>query len=295
MGLYQESTKTRPLLFFESFIDNDKLIKYEDMFYEYSFNLSQENFREQGYIKYFQDSYEDEPATPIIEYFQNTLNRLLVAQVNITQGLLEERRNELEHQNISTDIFIQRQLLIVNKLKTASESLAIYKDLFLNTLNQIEINLKAINPPYNRTPEKAPEIKRSNPFFEPKDKITITHLKKLYEIAVDKFIVDDQEVFEETFIAVFSSNKPELLKEKIYFSCNNLVATFYLNCIMDFFKNLSHSSITKSKSFHNKQRKLLIQNDLDKAKNYYKKKRYTDTDVFITLKKNIEAIKPKQK
>jgi hypothetical protein len=295
MGLYQESTKTRPLLFFESFIDNDKLIKYEDMFYEYSFNLSQENFREQGYIKYFQDSYEDEPATPIIEYFKNTLNRLLVAQVCITQGLLEDRRNELEYQNISTDIFIQRQLLIVNKLKTASESLAIYKDLFQDTLNQIEINLKAINPPYNRTPEKAPEIKRSNPFFEPKDKITITHLKKLYEIAVDKFIVDDQEVFEETFIAVFSSNKPELLKEKIYFSCNNLVATFYLNCIMWFFKNLSHSSITKSKSFHNKQRKLLNQNDLDKAENYYKKKRYTDTDVFIALKKDIESIKPKQK
>jgi hypothetical protein len=295
MGLYQESTKTRPLLFFESFIKKDKLIRYEDMFYKYSSNLSQENFRKQGYIKYFKDSYENETVTPIIEYFKNNLERLLVAQVYITQKLLEERRNELEYQNITTDVFIQRQLLIVNKLKTSSESLETYKDLILKTLNQIEINLKAINPSLNSTPEKAPEIKRSNPFFEPNDKITITHLKKLYEIAVDKFIVDDQEVFEETFIAVFSSNKPELLKEKIYFSCNNLVATFYLNCIKGFFKNLSHSSITKSKSFHNKQRKQLIQNDLDKAKNYYKKKRYTDSDVFIALKKDIEAIKPKQK
>ncbi len=65
MALYKESTKTNPLLFFETFINDKVILKHEDMFY-YPINPSQENYRDQGYLTFYKDSYEED-ENPIPE------------------------------------------------------------------------------------------------------------------------------------------------------------------------------------------------------------------------------------
>ena len=130
-------------------------------------------------------------------------------------------------------------------------------------LNALEKNIIEIGSIQQKSPKKKLRTKTNNPFFEPK--IKKAGLIKLYDLAVDHRIIDDEVVPEETFLNVLMSNNPEALDNEIIFSADNQVATFFLNCIMPLFRNLSHSQISKSLSFRNKYGKLLNQNDLDKA------------------------------
>ncbi len=57
MKLFQQSTKIRPLFFFECFIKIDKLMEYEDSFYNNPINPSQQSFKERGYKEYMKDTY----------------------------------------------------------------------------------------------------------------------------------------------------------------------------------------------------------------------------------------------
>lgn len=288
MGLYQESTKTRPLLFFESFLKNDKLIKYESMFYEYPINLSQENFREQGYIKYLNDSYIDEPVSTI-EYFNETLNKLLKAQVFTSKMLLEERKDEIEYFNIKPNIFAQKQLEIIKKLKVKTGSITVCRGIILESLNILEEEIIKFNSIISQEPSRFTNIKTNNPFFEPVVNRKI--LQKLYDVALDNRIIDEEVVTENAFLNILTSNDPEVLENKFIFSCNNQVATFFLNTINVFFLNLTHSKISKSKSFINKNGKIFNESDLNTAKTRYSEK--TTNKVFLNIQKDIEKFMKK--
>ncbi len=291
MELYKQSTKLRPLLFFETFINNIVLNKYQDMFY-FPLNPSQENFKGQGLITYYKAEYEEnEPYIPVKLYFKDSLEKLFKAEINKTSKLLIERRDELEYQNINTDIFITRQISRINKLKIICESITIQRLLVSEVINTIAANLEEIKGHLSETPKQALIIKRTNPFFEPIVKNSV--LKKLYEVAVDYQILDDEVVYENSFIEIFNSNKPQLLKDKIVFACDNQIATFYLTCIKVFFTNLKHSTISKSNSFYNKKNKLLNENDLNKAKNLYEKKK--EISSHTKLAKAIDDIFSMQK
>ncbi len=285
MGLYQESTKTRPLLFFESFLKNDKLIKYESMFYDYPINLSQENFREQGYIKYLNDSYIDEPVSTI-EYFNETLNKLLKAQVFTSKLLLEERKDEIEYFNIKPNIFAQKQLEIIQNLKVKTGSITVCRGIILESLNILEEEIKKFNSVISQETSRFTNIKTNNPFFEP-----VVHrktLQKLYDVALDNRIIDEEVVTENDFLNILTSNDPEVLENKFIFSCNNQVATFFLNTMNVFFLNLTHSKISKSKSFINKNGKIFNESDLNTAKTRYSEK--TTNKVFLNIQKDIEKL-----
>lgn len=286
MGLYQESTKTRPFLFFESFLKNDKLIKYENMFYDYPINLSQEKFREQGYIKYFKDSYEDEPVTPIIEYFKDGLEKLLKAQVFTSKVLLEERKDEIEYFNIKPNIFAQKQLEIIQNLKVKTGSITVCRGIILESLNILEEEIKKFNLGISQEPSMFTNIKTNNPFFEPV--VQRKTLQKLYDVALDNRIIDEEVVTENDFLKILTSNDPEVLENKFIFSCNNQVATFFLNTMNVFFLNLTHSKISKSKSFINKNGKIFNESDLNTAKTRYSEK--TTNKVFLNIQKDIEKL-----
>lgn len=286
MALYKESTKTRPLLFFESFINNDKLTKYEDMFYNFPANPSQENYREQGYIKYLKDTYVDEPVITITEYFKDNLKKLLQAEINFTKSLLIERKDEIEYFDSKSDIFFKKQLETIQLLKVENESITVCKELILETLNIIENYIKKLGNIGGKAPNLLPKIKTNKPQFDPK--VNRRTLKKLYDIALDNKIIDDEIVAEEDFLNILTSNSPESLENKFVFTCDNQVATFFLNQIAVLFYNLTHSEISKSKAFINKGGKILNQNDLDKAKTLYSKK--LNNSVFLSIQKDIKKL-----
>lgn len=270
MELYKASTKTQPLFFFESFIDSSSLEKYENLFYDSPLNPSQEAHREHGFIKYYKDLYEDEDVIPITEYFKTNIETLLNAQVSTTELLLLKRRDELEYQNTKTDSFIQRQLNIIQVLKGRTDTITVCKQLITDTINKLEILVKQTGNGIIQVPKKLSKIKTNNPYFEPI--VGRKVLIKLYDIAIDNRVFDEEVVTQSDFLDVFMSNTPQSIENKIQFQCDNLTATYFLNSIMVLFNNLKHARIVDSKSFYSKGGKLLIQRDLDKAKSTYEKK-----------------------
>lgn len=286
MTLYKNSTKIRPLLFFETFINNKSLMMFEDMFYNSPINPSQESFKQEGYIKYYKDSYVDEPFAPVIEYFKDKLEKLLKTEIYITNVLLTERSDELEYQNTETDIFIQRQLSRIEKIKASCDSITVCKELVIETINILEKNIRNTNSHLRQPNSRVIKIKTNKPFFDPK--VRRDKLIKLYNITIENGIIDEEEVSQTAFLNVFMSNNPEALNEKIIFASDNQVATFFLNSISILFNNLSHSQISRSKSFFNKRGKLLNQNDLDKAKTLYEKK--GSNKVFLAISKDIQPL-----
>jgi hypothetical protein len=292
MALYLHSTKIKPLLFFESFIQNEKLIKYEEMFFEYPINPSFESNRELGYIEYTKDFYdENEEFKPVREYFQVALRSLLENQIYITKQLLAERKDELEYQNIEADIFLKKQLSIIESLKENLDKITVCKRLVSDSLISLEKNIKiivgndAISIPVNF------KVKTNNPFFEPKVKRKA--LIELYNIAIENGVIDEEVISEGVFLDVFMSNNPKGLENKIIFNVDNQKATFFLNAIIPLFNNLSHSQISKSESFYNKLKKLLTQRDLDTAKS--RSKRKPSSPWQQALKSEIDKIIPKEK
>lgn len=289
MELYKKSTKTRPLLFFESFINNEVLKNYEDMFYNYPINPSQKPFRELGYITYTKDVYEDENFSTVTKYFKEDLEKLLSAELNITKGLLIKRRDKLEYLNYKTDIFFDRQLSTIHTLKVKSESITVNKDLLEKTIENLEDFIKKTSINLYQVPTRLSKIKTNKPYFEPIVNRKI--LVKLYDVAIGNDLIDEEEVSESDFLNVFMANIPEKTGSTIKFHCDNQTATYFLNAIMVLFYNLKHARIADSKSFFSKGGKLLNQADLDTAKNRYEKK--INKEGFLNIQKNIDVITKK--
>jgi hypothetical protein len=287
--IYKESTKIKPLLFFETFFNNEVVLKYEEMFY-HPINDSQINYKEEGYKKYYKDCYvDDEPFEYVIEKFNENISDLLNFQILISKKLLLERRDEIEYINISSDIFLQRQINVISELKEKTIQLKTEQSLFIKALVNIEKFIDKSKAISNNKIEKVEKFKTNKPYFDPI--VKRYKLKKIYDIALDNKVFDEEIVSENIFLDIFTSNNPESLEGKIHFSCNNQIATFFLDSIQVFFNSLSHSQISKSKSFYNKNGKPLNQNDLYKAKNLYKKD--ITKIIFTSISKDLAKISKK--
>ena len=106
MQLFKESTKFKPLLFFETFLNKETLMKYEDNFYNHT-NNSQVNYREQGFIEYYKDSYKlNEPVTLVRVYFKDYFEMFLTTQVTKTLSLIEIRTDDLDYDITKINFFI---------------------------------------------------------------------------------------------------------------------------------------------------------------------------------------------
>ena len=286
MEEYKTSTKSRPLFFFESFINNDNLKGYEDKFYNEPINPSQESFRDLGYIIYINDLYiNDEPFKPVRVYFKSNLESLLKTQLNLTNKLLIERRDELEYQNTKSDIFLSQQLIRVHNLKVGSESIDVCKELILEVLDELESNIKVIGGNIIKSTLRLAKVKTNNPYFEPV--VGRATLVKLYDIAYENGILDDEEISQEDFLNVFMSNNPEDLERKIRFKCKTREAVFFLNSIEILFKKFSSTKIERSKSFYTKRGYMLNHNIIDKESSYL---RNNDNSKYLTLKRELEKI-----
>ena len=87
MKVHPNSTKTNPILFFESFLKHKEVTIYEEHFYNTPKNPSFTTNKEEGYVEYFKDLYEGgEEVIPVRVYLKEDLKRKLGWQYKIFCG-----------------------------------------------------------------------------------------------------------------------------------------------------------------------------------------------------------------
>jgi hypothetical protein len=124
-------------------------------------------------------------------------------------------------------------------------------------------------------------------FFQVKSEIKVSFFEKLYDFALVLNLIDDVETSEDLFIEVFTCAKPEP-ESKIHFIKPNANVAFFLKEIESFFENFNSTTIEKSRSFLNKQGKVLTSTDLYTALSRNKDKQNTD---FIKIQNEINLLK----
>ena len=293
MVIYQNSTKFKPLQFFETFLKKQNLEEYERVFYNYPINASQTCNLEDGYIEYLLDSYVNEPVKLQRIYFRTRLESLLKNNLALTISLIEEREVELNYQNIKDDIFIERQIIKVLRIKNLiTKEQNNYKSI-IEVVNMLEefIIKKRILP---QSTLKSPKLKFSKSYFNLQEKVSPKHLKRLYSISVQHEIIDRFSISEEDFLNIFTSAILPSENYKFTFYSDNRSAVVYLKAIKPLFKNLTASRIEESKTFYtkqgkNKDSKLLNANDFYKVNNFLKN---STSSKYNSLEEDVKSCFP---
>lgn len=87
--------------------------------------------------------------------------------------------------------------------------------------------------------------------------------KDLYKITYELSIIDDTEVSINTFQNIFTEPIP---KEKIQFTCNSSIISYYFDSLQCFFKQLTPNKIEESEVFLSKQGKTITKQNLYTSK-----------------------------
>jgi hypothetical protein len=287
MKFYKESTKINPLLFFETFINGDSLRKHEDQFYDYPINPSQENFRGQGYIQYIKEVYsEEEEYKPVKKIYIDELKRFLDSQVNYSFNLLRDRKELFDYEGKDHIPFTKKNLNIVYKIKDIIPEKYKHKVEILTSLNELENQIKHLLEPLKNSISQKSIIKSTQPYFEPI--IRIKGLKKLYEIAIELDLIDDEIVSETDFLKVFMSNNPKALPNKIHFKANNQKVVYFIILLQKHFRQLTFSRIAKSEAFLRKTSIPFDQVILDTTSSRIKK--LVDKEDFKKIKNSLDSL-----
>jgi hypothetical protein len=102
-------------------------------------------------------------------------------------------------------------------------------------------------------------------YFGLKSNIKPSFISDLYDICIDLFLINDEEVFEEDFNFVFTSSNLNG-EVQIRFVEKNFPIVYFLESIQPFFEDFSFLKMEQSNVFLNKQSKLLTATDLSTTK-----------------------------
>lgn len=265
-----ESTDLYPVRFFEVFVNNQNLQKFENQFY-YPINPSQKNFKEEGYVLYLKSVCTDKDVPEIKIIFKENLLSKLKSNAEISLALIIKRRVTLEYNGINHDDYYNIQ---INKLEKLKLNIIDYK--FQNEIIDVIDNLsKEIKKCIKSEKVKRTIFKQDNlgnSYFQILDKVNYSRLEKLYKICLELEIFDESSSSEEIFIKVFTTSSPGDVSAPLKFNCNNQLALLFFNTINPWFKKLIHSRIDKSKLFMNKGNNIFNQRMLDSTNNRLKNK-----------------------
>ena len=275
MNSYKSSTKKQPIFFFETFLNKESLAAYKDHFYKDYINPSQKKNLSQGYIEYNKDYYENEESLKVIEYFEVRLKNLLEREAKVSYRLLYERKLAKEYDEVFKNDFINHRIsdldIILERAKKLSS-----KDLIISILNKLREKMNQLRYPSNPIPfrsESKTSIGSENPYFGLKFEIRKRHLKKFYHELVIIDMIDNEDVSENNFLAVFTSSNPSLIDDNIIFNKDNYHVMALFQFLEPYFDQLKHSRIDKSKSFFSKNaQNPMSQTSLDTNKHRFKSK-----------------------
>jgi len=290
MKRIESSTKIQPLLFFEQFLKKESLSIFEKEFYEANINPSFKAYKELGYVEYIKDLYEDiGEVKPVKVVFLDVLENRLKVEFDLSVKYINLRREEIENIEKNSDIYLNQQIVKIDRLKKSLDSDYSNKSIIIEFLDKIRNYLSGLlgQKPF----QNIRHIKiTGRTYFDLKDDIKVKHLKKLYDATVSLSIIDEDIVPMEDFINVLISPKLPDSKYKIIFNKDNRLSVYYLNLIAVLFNDLRPSIISRSKSFIKKGGNILDANHMNKINSFLNQ---NDTSKYSYIKKEIEQILPK--
>lgn len=118
-------------------------------------------------------------------------------------------------------------------------------------------------------------------YFKNLDYLGRSFFVSLFQVTCSLGLIDDSDIYEEEFVEVFTSSKPQELTTKIKFIEMAGVVVYYFMSIKPFFKNFTGLAIQNSEAFINKDNKFFTASGIDKA-------RSTSKEKYLGVKSNID-------
>ncbi|MHB1107917.1 MAG: hypothetical protein ACYCZ2_16300 [Lutibacter sp.] len=283
--------KNKPFKFFEDLIFNNSINSVLDLFYTQTIITENYNLiieRNKDFI--FESWIGKNDTSDLINYNKHFK---LVLNYNTKKSFecLDNYLKNLEESKKKIFLNVQLNLMFSCINKIESEDLNDFKVVVLNTLFTIvsDIQLKfshliSYHKVFIKTIDNSTNI---NSIFQPKPEIKRSFFKKLYNLSIDLDLIDDTIVYEDVFLDVFTSAKPQK-DSKIIFIKSNPLAAHFLKEIEIFFNNFNAVTIEKSECFVNKQNKVLKSTDLYAALSRGKE---GNQDYFNRINLEISALK----
>ncbi|MFT4645940.1 MAG: hypothetical protein ACI8ZX_002363 [Planctomycetota bacterium] len=286
------STKTNPLKYFEIFLKEKSFNAYEKRFFEFQINPSFKPNRAEGYIYYLKESYVNDEKPYVKLYFKEELKKQLILQVNISLSLINEKKDEIENTEKNANVYINRQLIKIVVIKNSINYSEIYQPIIFSVLEKLAKNIESYLEVEQRVANTIQNNNKiySKSFFDLKEEIRLSHLRKLYDFTSSVDIIDDEIITQEEFIEIFTLPKLPNKNLKLSFNKDNITIASYLKKIAYLFNNLTPRAIHKSQTFFNKQGKVLNENDINRVNSSLKK---NDTSKYDYIRIEIEKIFPK--
>lgn len=288
MSSNQKSTSNKPLFFFQGFFEKKTFQTYERHFYENEINPSMKSYKEEGYVEFMDCVYLNEKIVPRRIYFKDEVLNLIVLQKNISIRLIKDKVEEIENLGNSPHNFISKtKQNIISLSKVLVYNNELY-DGINNILNEITIALEVLRNRRFENKKLNNKYDIQNGYFAPL--INVNKLNKIYQIALEMNILDEDLVTEEDFVTVFTHPNPKLIENRIVFNSDNRKAFFFINNIKKYFDNLTPSRMSNSFSFlsretQNKKSIILKQNNIDKINNDIKNIDTTKyNDILLAIK-----------
>ncbi|MFA9192534.1 DUF6617 family protein [Flavobacterium sp. FZUC8N2.13] len=285
-----ESTTESPLEFFNQLLFFDGLKLVLGSFYtENSFTKGYKFINEENREFTFTAWVHKDDISDMI-HIENYLARVLKFNTKLAFDSLNKSLVKMEEMEANKFLIHQLNLLYSLIVKYDTDENNTYPEIRTELISIISyINIRYSH--YQLT-HKAFRKLTNNPdsifsFFQVKSEITNSFFEKLYDVAISLDLIDDVETSEDLFNEVFTSTKPEP-ESKIHFIKPNANVAFFLKEIESFFENFNSTTIEKSRSFLNKQGKILTSTDLYTALSRNKDKQNTD---LIKIQNEINLLK----
>ena len=241
----------------DSFIGNQTLIKNGYSYIPDYEQYEKEQLFEDGLNPIFVSDYiERKQFLERLLSFENTSIYKKV-EVETSKKLTKEEKEQFL-KAVLDDI----QVLLKRVLKLEDEGVRLIEDKLIEMISNLKDRYSLLISYHNAYNYIIKETDIT--FFKNKD-LKYSFYTDLYELAYSLYLIDDVETEERDFINAFSSEKPQVLENKIRFVQSNYIIAHFLEAIKPFFNGFTRVAIENSNVFLNKQNKLFTSKDLDTA------------------------------
>lgn len=238
-----------------NFVGNSTLLKNEYTYYkDHNCYIKEKMVEDDGKMPIF--------VTEIInkhDFFDRLLDLENTSILQIINANLSSKLSDQEKVIYLTKIYDELKILLSRALILEDTETLLIEDKIITIIENLKTRYPKIIA-YHQVFKHL--IKESDvTFFKNKD-LKYSFYQDLYELAYIHYLIDDTEIEEADFIDAFISPNPMLLENKIRFSNNNYMVSYFLESLKPFFHGFTHTAIEKSKVFLNKQNKLIKSGDI---------------------------------
>ncbi|WP_418512630.1 hypothetical protein [Corallibacter sp.] len=264
-----------------SFIGNQTLINNGYSYIPEYEQYEKEQLFEDGVSPVFVSDYIERE-----QFFERLLNFENTSIYKNIEAEILKSLDEKEKATYLTNVFNDIKVLLKRVLKLDDDEVRLIEDKLIEIISNLKDRYSSIILYHNAYSYLIKETDIT--FFKNKD-LKYSFYTDLYEIAYSLYLIDDVETEERDFINAFSTDKPQVLENKIRFTQSNYIVAYFLEALKPFFNGFTRVAIENSNVFLNKQNKPFTSKDLDTAMSRGKDKNIeekTKIDSLISELKN---------